>query len=117
MVAAAEQATNDSLCIASAAEQATNDSWVDFNAHSYRYFSDGAVSGRQAALECSTHAAMLVSINTEAEFDYIVTDVLRGRTISAFIGGTDVEEGKWLVCVSECFCDDVTSQHVPIMYV
>ena len=38
---------------------------------------------------------MLVSINTEEEYQFIVREVLRGRTLSAFVGGTDIEEGKY----------------------
>ena len=37
---------------------------------------------------------MLVSINNEDELNFIKTEVLRGRTLSAFIGGSDNEEGN-----------------------
>ena len=36
---------------------------------------------------------MLVSINNKLELDFITDRVLRKRTLSAFIGGMDREEG------------------------
>ena len=77
-----------------AAERATNDSWADFRGHSYRYITDGSVSARQASHECAALGALLVSINSELENEFIVREVLRGNTLSAFIGGTDADDGK-----------------------
>ena len=84
----------------SPADQVTDDSWRDFRGHSYRYFTDGSVSSRQAAEQCYQEGGLLLSMNDETEFDFIKSEILRGRTLSAFIGGTDVQEGIVLNC--EC---------------
>ena len=56
--------------------------------------SDGSSTASSAQEKCEDMGAMLVSINNEDELNFIKTEVLRGRTLSAFIGGSDNEEGN-----------------------
>ncbi|KAI0229965.1 hypothetical protein LSAT2_019633 [Lamellibrachia satsuma] len=81
---------------ASQADFVWSDEWMVYNGHTYRYFSDLTISGHRARSACRSLQGLLVSVNTQAEHDFLAARVLRLRTLSAFIGGTDEdEEGRW----------------------
>ena len=81
---------------------ATNDTWTNYNGHSYKYFSGGTLNAGQANEQCQRDGGLLVSINTREEFNFVSKEVLKKRTLSAFIGGSDLINGKlvnWLIQV------------------
>ena len=55
--------------------------------HSYKFFFDKHTDVFQAAAACRVYGAMLVSINTADEMDFLATKVVRQRVLSAHIGG------------------------------
>ncbi len=67
---------------------------MDFSGHSYKYFSNLTVTARDARDACMAEGGLLVSINNDDEMDFLIDSVLRRRTLSGFIGGTDEEEGN-----------------------
>ena len=74
-----------------------SDEWNDFRNHSYKYFSHTRISASEAHEECFAIGGMLVSVNSQEEHDFLSDRVLRQRTLSAFIGGTDhVQEGSFV---------------------
>ena len=75
------------------AELLINDTWTEYDEHLYKYFTDGTASARDARAYCAAEGAMLVSINAPAEMTYIEEQVLVNRKLSAYIGGTDEEDG------------------------
>ena len=79
-----------------------NDTWIEYNGHLYQYFTDGTVSARDASEYCAADGALLVSINTAEEMTYIEDEVLRKRTLSAFIGGSDEDEGMTSRNIETC---------------
>ena len=60
----------------------------------YQYTQQLQITALQASMECKAMGALLLSINGEEEFNFIHDEVLRGRTLSAFIGGSDAEQGE-----------------------
>ena len=76
------------------AELLFNDTWVRYDSHLYKYVVDGSVSARGASDACAQKGALLVSINDEQEMLFLKESVLRRRTLSAFIGGSDELKGK-----------------------
>ena len=67
---------------------------MNFSGHSYKYFSSLTVTARDARDACLVEGGLLVSINNDDEMDFLIDSVLRRRTLSAFIGGTDENEGN-----------------------
>ncbi len=70
-----------------------SDDWADFEDYSYKFFSDVFATARVAADACRGEGGLLVSINSAEEMEFVALSVLRKRTLSAFIGGTDSAEG------------------------
>lgn len=71
-----------------------SDEWFEHDGHEYKYISDVTITADDARRQCRTHGAQLVSINDEEEQKVIHYDVVKKRTLSAFIGGTDTNQGK-----------------------
>ena len=76
-----------------------SDEWAEFGGHSYKYFEDLTITAERSRDACAQHGALLVSINNAEEQEFIVDNVLRRRTLSAFIGGSDMEEGSFYFCL------------------
>lgn len=75
------------------ADQVWVDEWVQHGGHVYKFFHDQTVSGSEAGHVCQQHGALLVSINSQSEMEFVGTQVLRKRTLGAFIGGVKNTEG------------------------
>ena len=78
------------------ADEFLKDNWKVFNNHIYKYFKDSAITGTQAREACQKYGTQLVSINNPVESDYIEDMVLRGRYLSVFVGGSDLNDGKYV---------------------
>ena len=70
-----------------------SDEWSEYKNHTYKYFEDETMTAVRAEQECQKLGTLLVSINDAEEADFIVNSVVRKRTLSAFIGASDVETG------------------------
>lgn len=68
------------------------DDWVSYRGHQYKLFQQG-VTAYQARELCKKEGALLASINTKSEFEYISDRVLQRRTLTLAIGGSDESEG------------------------
>ena len=79
-----------------------------YDDHIYRYISDGAITASLAHLRCREIGAMLVSVNTDEELEFIKSEVLRGRTLSAFIGASDNKQGNKCLMIVHCIAVRVT---------
>ena len=73
------------------------DDWLDYSNHSYKFFSDKNIIGTDAVTECEKHGALLVSINSPEEQDFLAQRVLQKRTLSAYTGASDLVTGKKIV--------------------
>ena len=71
-----------------------SDEWSELEGHQYKFFSDLSITANGGRDQCYQHGGLLVSINTREEQEFIQYKVLRKRTLSAFIGGSDRVEGK-----------------------
>ena len=69
------------------------DDWVEFNGHQYRYYPDATITGLNSRAACLEHGALLASINSQEEQDFISDNVFSRRTLASFIGGTDEVTG------------------------
>ena len=78
-----------------------SDDWVIFNNHTYKYFADQAITGHRADQQCQDKGTLLVSINSEEEAEFVGNGVLRKRTLSAYIGGSDEDRGN--TCIKLLF--------------
>ena len=70
------------------------DDWVHFGNHWYKFFEDQHMTGQEAVKACRDNGGLLVSINSQQEHQFISVTVLRERALSAFSGGSDVQDGK-----------------------
>ncbi|CAD5116857.1 DgyrCDS5699 [Dimorphilus gyrociliatus] len=71
------------------------DDWVSYHGNQYKLFHQG-VTAYAARKLCKEKGALLVSLNTLSEFNYISDRVLQRRVLTLAIGGNDEkEEGKW----------------------
>ena len=68
--------------------------WENFTGHGYKYFANSTISANDAAKACIEQRGLLTSINTKEEMDFIANNVLRRRTLSAYIGGSNVPLGQ-----------------------
>ena len=62
--------------------------------HRYRLFYAKSITAAEGREKCRQDGGRLVSINNPEELEFIELNVLQKRTLSAFIGGSDEEEGK-----------------------
>ena len=70
------------------------DDWLDYSNHSYKFFSDKNIIGTSAVTECKERGALLVSINSPEEQEFLAERVLQKRTLSAYTGASDVDTGE-----------------------
>ena len=70
------------------------DDWVDFDGHEYRFYPDTTITALESRAACLEHGALLASINSATEQEFISEKVVSKRTLAAFIGGTDEARGK-----------------------
>lgn len=71
-----------------------SDTWSNCSGHYYKYFQNITISEIDAAQACAQHKGLLVSIDSEDEMNFIEKHVLFRRTLSAFIGGTQISPGR-----------------------
>ena len=69
------------------------DDWVVFDGHQYRFYPDTTITALESRAACLEHGALLASINSAEEQEFISTSVFSRRTLAAFIGGTDEATG------------------------
>ena len=70
------------------------DEWHDHEGHSYRFYEDNLATAVSAARRCADQGALLVSLNSHQEADFVARTVLRMSVMSVFIGGTDEGSGR-----------------------
>ena len=70
------------------------DDWVEFDGHRYRFYPDTTITALESRTACLEYGALLASINSAEEQEFISTSVFSKRTLAAFIGGTDEAKGK-----------------------
>ena len=70
------------------------DDWVEFNGHQYRYYPDTTITALNSRTACLEHGALLASINTAEEQEFLSNSVFSQRTLAAFLGGTDEAIGN-----------------------
>ena len=58
---------NENMYCLSTADFVWSDEWMEYNGHTYRYFSDLTISGHRARSACRSLQGLLVSVNTQAE--------------------------------------------------
>ncbi len=72
-----------------------SDEWVEYNGHEYKYFEATTVTASEAERQCRELGALLVSINSDEEEEFIANKVLSRRTLSTYIGGSDKDSGMY----------------------
>ena len=71
-----------------------SEEWITQDNHEYKFFSDTTITAKGAREACKSHGALLASIRDEEEQDFLEYSVVKQRTLSAFIGGSDEQEGR-----------------------
>ncbi len=69
------------------------DDWVEFSGHQYMYYPDPMITALDSRTACLEHGALLASINSAEEQQFIANNVLSQRTLAAFMGGSDEVTG------------------------
>ncbi len=82
-----------SKIVSLSAEYVWSDDWVEYSGHTYKYFAGGSLTHSDAVAACRAEGGLLVSINDQKEMEFVTENVLYKRTLSAFIGATDADEG------------------------
>ena len=61
------------------------DDWVEFDGHRYIFYPDTTITALESRTACLEHGALLASINSAEEQEFISTSVFSKRTLAAFI--------------------------------